>query len=195
MKKYFLILMMMVSKISLALDYNKLLDSDYVLGNRDAKVQIIMYSSLTCPHCATFYTKTFPKLQQAYIDNNKIAFVNRSILNDRVSLAGTMLAYCEGEKDYYKIIKVLSKQFEHWVISSEYLNRLENIASLAGYDKNKFEKCMNNEYLQDQLLRSQKEATSQLNIDVIPFMLINGKPYKGAHGFEYLSKEIEELLK
>ena len=38
------------------------------IGSPDAKVTVKVFSSLTCPHCATFHTSIFNKLKKEYID-------------------------------------------------------------------------------------------------------------------------------
>ena len=38
------------------------------IGEKDAKITIKVFSSLTCPHCANFHMKIFKKLQRDYID-------------------------------------------------------------------------------------------------------------------------------
>ena len=41
------------------------------LGKDDAKVTIVEYASMTCPHCAHFAMTTFPELKTKYIDTGK----------------------------------------------------------------------------------------------------------------------------
>jgi len=45
---------------------------DKQLGKDDAKVTIVEYASMTCPHCAAFNEKVFPQIKSEYIDSNKI---------------------------------------------------------------------------------------------------------------------------
>ena len=44
---------------------------DMALGPADAKVTITEYASPTCPHCADFSARVFPKIKAAYIDTGK----------------------------------------------------------------------------------------------------------------------------
>ena len=47
-----------------------------VVGNKDAKISIIAFESLTCSHCANFHKNVYPKLKKEYIDTGlaKIEF-------------------------------------------------------------------------------------------------------------------------
>ncbi|TIT86704.1 MAG: DsbA family protein, partial [Mesorhizobium sp.] len=45
------------------------------LGKDDAKVTIVEYASMTCPHCAHFNDTTFPELKTKYIDTGKARYI------------------------------------------------------------------------------------------------------------------------
>ena len=38
-----------------------------IVGNNGAKINIIVYESLTCSHCANFHINVFPELKREYI--------------------------------------------------------------------------------------------------------------------------------
>ena len=38
------------------------------LGDQNAKIKIKVFSSLTCPHCATFHKKIIKKLEKEFIE-------------------------------------------------------------------------------------------------------------------------------
>ena len=37
-------------------------------GSPDAKIQLIIYESLTCSHCADFHKNVYPDLKENFID-------------------------------------------------------------------------------------------------------------------------------
>ena len=37
-------------------------------GNKNAKITIIAYESLTCSHCADFHKDVYPELKKEYLD-------------------------------------------------------------------------------------------------------------------------------
>ena len=47
-----------------------------ILGDKNAKITIIAYESLTCSHCANFHKDIYPQLKKDYIDTGlaKIEF-------------------------------------------------------------------------------------------------------------------------
>ena len=38
------------------------------VGNKDAKITIIAFESLTCSHCANFHKNVYPQLKEEYLD-------------------------------------------------------------------------------------------------------------------------------
>ena len=41
-------------------------------GNKDAKITIITYESLTCGHCADFHNHIYPQLKKEFIDTGLV---------------------------------------------------------------------------------------------------------------------------
>ena len=72
---------------------------DVALGAADAKVTIIEYASMTCPHCAAFHQSTYPELKKRYIDTGKVRYVLREFPLDPLATAGFMLARCDGDAE------------------------------------------------------------------------------------------------
>ena len=48
------------------------------IGSDEAKITVKVFSSLTCPHCATFHKNIFEILKKEYIDKNKVKFEHHS---------------------------------------------------------------------------------------------------------------------
>ena len=46
------------------------------VGNKEAKITIIAFESLTCSHCANFHKDVYPQLKEEYLDTGlaKIEF-------------------------------------------------------------------------------------------------------------------------
>ena len=68
---------------------------DLWIGNPDAKISIIEYASVSCPHCAAFHAGAYKALKEKYIDTGKVRFVLREFPSDPMAMAGFMLARCD----------------------------------------------------------------------------------------------------
>src|SRR5262245_39992991 len=83
---------------------------DMALGPANATVTVTEFASMTCPHCAAFTEKVFPKIKSEYIDSGKIRFVFREFPLDVKAAAGSMLARCIAKDDagkYFAVVDML----------------------------------------------------------------------------------------
>jgi len=56
----------------------------FSIGNPDAPVTILEFSSLSCPHCASFHKGALADIKKDYVDTGKVQFVFRDFpLNGR----------------------------------------------------------------------------------------------------------------
>ncbi len=166
---------------------------DEALGSADAKVTIVEYASMTCPHCAHFAETTFPELKTKYIDTGKVRYILREFPFDPRAEAGFMLARCSGDK-YFAMVDVLFKQQQSWATVDNVKDALLQLAKLAGFTQESFDKCLTDQALLDQVRAVQKRGADEFKIDSTPTFFINGKTYKGAMSIEEMSAIIDPLL-
>ena len=50
---------------------------DISMGNPKAKVTMIEYASVTCPHCARINNNVLPAFKAKYIDTGKVLYIFR----------------------------------------------------------------------------------------------------------------------
>ncbi len=166
---------------------------DQSMGKDDAKVTVVEYASMTCPHCAHFAETTFPELKSKYIDTGKVRYILREFPFDPRAEAGFMLARCSGDK-YFAMVDVLFKQQQNWATVDNVKDALLQLAKLAGFTQESFDKCLTDQSLLDQVRAVQKRGAEEFKIDSTPTFLINGKTYKGALSIEEMSAIIDPLL-
>ncbi len=64
---------------------------DMYMGKADAKVTVIEYASLSCPHCARFNADVLPQIKANYIDKGLVRWVFRDYpLNNPAYLAAVL---------------------------------------------------------------------------------------------------------
>jgi protein-disulfide isomerase len=170
---------------------------DMALGPATAPVTITEYASMTCPHCADFNEKVFPKIKSEYIDTGKIRYVFREFPLDIKAAAGSMLARCIAKDDsgkYFAVIDMLFKQQNDWVLknTTETLTRIGRQAGLSGQQ---VEDCLKDQALLDKIAADQKYAAEVLKVNSTPSFFINGELIKGDTRFEEFDKRIKALLK
>lgn len=175
-------------------DLFKISSNDQVVGDKGAKVTVIEYASMTCPHCADFHKNTYPDIKTKYIDTGKVKFVFRSFPLDEPALRASMLAYCSGNDKFFKFIDMVFSTQNTWALSKNYKEILSNIGKLGGMSGEDFDKCMANSDLEKRIMQDKFNATTILNVRSTPSLFVNGVIYKGTHNFEYFSKVLDEAI-
>lgn len=176
---------------------------EMALGDEKAKVTIIEYMSMTCPHCANFHNKTFDTIKTKYIDSGKVRFIIREFPFDPVATAAFMLARCSPQNaaelstpaQYFPMVSMLFKQQRGWASPADgnVRNALLQTVKLAGYSQQTFEACLTNQKLLDEVNAVVKRAADEFGVNSTPTFLINGKKYSGDMSVESMSKLIDSL--
>ncbi len=167
---------------------------DVELGNKNAKVNIIEYASMTCSHCATFHEKTFPELKKKWIDTGKVRFTLREFPLDPLATAGFMLARCAGGDKYYPIVDLLFSQQKNWAFSNKPVEALLSLVKQAGFSQESFEACLKNQPIYDAVNAVRDRAAQKFGVNSTPTFFINGQVYRGALSVEELDKILTPLV-
>ena len=167
---------------------------DLVLGSPDAKVTIVEYASMTCGHCANFHNNVFPELKKKYIDTGKIRFIMREFPLDNLAAAGSMLARCAGDGKTYPMIDVLFQKQADWVVRTNPVPKLFELAKQAGFTEDSFNKCLTDDALLSKIEATRKRASEQFGVSSTPTFFVNGKRLEGASLADF-DKALEPLLK
>jgi protein-disulfide isomerase len=163
------------------------------IGKADAKVTIVEYASMTCPHCAHFHATTLPALKAKYIDTGKVRLIFREFPFDPRAEAGFMLARCSGD-NYFAMVDVLFKQQMSWAAGNNAKDALLQLAKLAGFTQEKFEACLTDQKLLDDVRAVRDRGAKEFGVDSTPTFFINGGRYPGAMSIEEFSAILDPLL-
>lgn len=165
-----------------------------VLGDPDAPVTIIEYSSLTCPHCAAFHRETLPQLKETYIDTGKAKLELRDFPLDDGATLGALLARCAPEDRYFALVDLLFLQQRSWARSENLVGELARLGGFAGMSEESIQACFENEEL-FRAIREQRQVWSNLHeISSTPTFIVNGSKVSGAQPFSEFQKIIDSEL-
>jgi protein-disulfide isomerase len=136
-------------------------EADMSMGNPKARVTLIEYASVGCPHCALWAREVFPALKAKYIDTGKVRFILREMLtgNGELAAAGFLTARCAGPAKYFQVVEAVYAAQEK--LEQEGAGPLRAIAKDAGLNDAQFEACLN-----DEKALAALEARSRLAGDV-----------------------------
>ncbi len=127
-----------------------------VVGNKDAKITIIAFESLTCSHCANFHKDVYPQLKKDYLDTGLAKIEFRHFPLDIAAFNASKVSQCKNDGDS-KILNSLFANQQKWVkgSSAEEANKnLEKFLKNEGFDID-FKSCLNNQEIEDFVLNDQ----------------------------------------
>lgn len=162
---------------------------DMTLGNPKAKVVVVEYASLSCPHCARFHNDVFPAFRKKYVDSGKVLFVYREFITGPAEIAvpATVLARCSGKANYFKVIArvfAVQKEFYDDGTVDGVVRILRREALTFGIDEAKFNACMSDQAAFDALQARITRAVDEDKIEGTPTFVVNGKTIAPSIGHE-----------
>ncbi len=155
--------------------------NDIILGDNNALVTIVEYSSLSCPHCAHFHQEVLPTIEKEFITTGKVKLVLRHFPLNDPAIKASELVECAGQNDLKRenFIKVLFEMQSQWAFGESYLKDLKQIASVGGIDSATFDSCMADKALETKILTSRQDGESKLKVDSTPTFFIAGEKFTG----------------
>ena len=168
------------------------------VGSSDAKVTVKVFSSLTCPHCASFHKEIFKKLRQDFINEGLVRFEHHSFPLDLAALNAEIVVKChvDNKKKFELLDKIYEKQ-KLWAVGSD-INKINDSLKKIGVETNltdkKIDKCLNDDKSQDEILNTRIEAQKKYKIQSTPTVLINEKKYSGKIEYKEFKKVIKKYL-
>ena len=173
---------------------NKILIS----GSDNAKVTVKVFSSLTCPHCASFHTEIFNKLKSDFVDKGLVKFEHHAFPLDLAALNAELIVRCAvNENKQFELLDKMYEKQKVWAVGSD-INRINDsikkIGLEIGYEDKKMNNCLKNDNKQDDVLNQRIEAQKNYKIESTPTIFINEKIYNGKIEYKDFKKAIEKKL-
>ena len=164
-----------------------------VLGPVDAKVTVVEYASLSCPHCAHFDATVFDDFKTKYVDSGKVRYIFREFPLNAPAYAAAMVARCAPADKYFDIVHAFFRTQEKWLEGSDLKAGILEIAKGFGFNDQSFDACLKNQALFEGIDAVQKRG-SGFGVRATPTFFINGKKYEGALTLDEVQKAIDPLL-
>ena len=163
---------------------------DRVLGEDGARVTILEYSSLTCPHCAQFHAEGYRHLKSTYIDTGKVRLVFRDFPLDGLALRAAALAECVLPERYFPFLQLLFEGQKGWARSDNPLAELVRLGQLAGLGQERAIACLQEEAGLEKIIQERLAGEKDYKIESTPSFIIDGRKHPGA----LTADELDEIL-
>ena len=168
------------------------------IGNENAKITVKVFSSLTCPHCASFHKKIYEDLKKNYIDKNLVKFEHHAFPLDLAALNAEKIVRCASSPDarFKLLTKIYDKQTK-WAVGSD-IKKIDGFLIKIGTEskisESSLRRCLDDEKTQELILEERIQAQREYNIKSTPTIYINNKKYEDKHEFKSFKKQIDKLL-
>jgi len=191
MNKIFLIIVLFFASINISnAEVNRI-----VAGNKDAKITIIAYESLTCSHCADFHKEIYPQLKKDFIDTGLAKIEFRHFPLDVAAFNASKISQCKSNESL-KILNSLYSNQQEWVRGNtveEINGNLKKFIKSQGFEIN-FEKCINNKEIEDFVLNDRIEGVKKFKVNATPTIIINDEKFEKTLNYKNLKKSLEKLI-
>lgn len=172
--------------------------NDHVSGSKDAATTMIVWASVTCPHCGDWFSTEWPLVKSELVETGKLRFIFREFPTapPELSMTGFRLANCAPTADYMSIIEYqMEQQQEIFQAAQDGLapEIYREIAKMGGMETDEaISTCLSNPDITANIKDNVDRATLA-NISGVPAFLINGQPYKDKQDAQSLIKLINEM--
>jgi protein-disulfide isomerase len=164
---------------------------DMSLGNPNARVKVVEYASLSCPHCAHFNDDVFPAFKAKYVDTGRVYYTLKEVLTapQQVAAAGFILARCAGPAKYFDVVDGVFKSQLSWK-PDNIREVLFGVAKANGVDEAKAEACLKDQAATT-ALNGRMARIANDGVEGTPSFFINGKKFmEGVPTFEQLDAAV-----
>ena len=166
-----------------------------MIGDKNAKITIIAYESLTCSHCATFHKDVYPQLKKDYIDTGLVKIEFRHFPLDVAAFNASKISQCN-QNESLKILESLYSNQQSWIKGStveEVNDNLKKFLKSEGFNLD-FDKCINNKEIEDFVLNDRIEGTKNFKVNATPTIIINNEKFEKTLNYKNLKKTLEKLI-
>ena len=187
-----------------------------VIGNPAAKVKLVEYLSMTCPHCAMLSGEAMQPLQRDYIAKGLVSIEVRHAVRDGYDLVASLLTRCQPARDYLPSIEALFATQRDWMSKGEAASQdpsfaakapddqMVFVAKAAGFDSffakrgmtpARYAACMANVPAREQLTQMAANSWERDAIPGTPTVMINGKMQDGIVHWADLDTKLKAALR
>jgi protein-disulfide isomerase len=187
------------------------------MGNPDAKVKLVEFASLTCPHCAEFHEAAMQTIKTKYVASGNVSYEYRNFVLNGADFAASLLARCQGAQPFFGLLNSFYNDQATWTepfmnLPPEEAKRLsalppeQQIAAMAeagkldayvrarGIPRAKFDQCLADPKAQATLSALRTEASDVYKLTGTPGFIINGTTQENVYTWAALEPKLQAAL-
>jgi len=171
---------------------------DHIIGSENAAITMIIWASVTCPHCGHWFSEEWPIVKTELVNTEKLRVIFRPFPTApaELSMTGFRIAECAPTKDYMAIIEYQMENQKTILDASQDGRGREiyaKIAKMAGMEtEDAIATCFKNPDITAHIVDNAHRA-KLANVKGVPAFLINGDTYKGKQDAKSLVNLITDM--
>lgn len=174
-------------------------EGGFLMGNPQAKIRLIEFGSMTCPHCAEFDEVGVQPLIDKYVKTGQVSWEFRNYVRDGFDLAASLVARCNGEKGFFPLTRAIYHDQKNWLdriqatpqpqlealqglppnrqfVELAKVAGFQQFAAMRGVPEAKSTQCLSDENAVNQLVQITSDTSSAYpNFSGTPSFVINGE--------------------
>ncbi|MHB8528447.1 MAG: thioredoxin domain-containing protein [Caulobacteraceae bacterium] len=165
---------------------------DMAIGRAGARITVIEYASVGCPHCGAWARDVFPAFKAKYLDTGKARFVLREELTGDPTLAaaGFLTARCAGPGRYFQVVDAIFGAQTQMMEGGDAYGALLRIAKDAGLSEPAFTACLKDAPAVKALEERSNRHVEADKIAATPTFVVNGRKLEGEQSLAELDAAI-----
>jgi protein-disulfide isomerase len=192
-------------------------EGGYLMGNPAAKVKVIEFGSLTCPHCGAFARESAPLLIAQYVKPGLVSYEFRNFARDPLDLAASLLVRCAGPAPFFKLIDQIYADQDNWLGKVEHMSPadttrinalpptqgilelvkiagLDRFVAMRGVPSARAHQCLTDQKGQERIAAIRAAAIDKFSVDGTPTFIINGEKAEGVYDFATMEPRLQQAL-
>ncbi len=188
----------------------------FLMGNPDAKVKLLEFASLTCPHCRDFNKESMAGIR-AHVAAGNVSYEFRNFILGGQDLAVSVLARCQTPPAFFRSVDALYGTQTQWMqnyikatpeqgktiqalprdrqlIALADLGKMDEFFRLRGMSRANYEACLKDEKNVTALQTMDDEAVKKYGLTGTPTFVINGETKPDLHIWGDVDKAIKAML-
>ena len=168
------------------------------VGNKDAKVTIIAFESLTCSHCANFHKNVYPELKRDFLDTGLVKIEFRNFPLDIAAFNASKLAHCRNDGKP-EILEYLYENQKKWFGDAGTIPEInENLIKFSKenmlFYNIRFDDCLEDKMIEDFILNDRIDGAKNFKVNATPTIIINNEKFEQTLNYKNLKKALEKMI-
>lgn len=192
-------------------------EGGFRIGNPNARVKLLEYASLTCPHCKDFHAEAMGTIKSKYIASGDVSYEFRNFVLNGPDLAASVLARCQGPQPFFGLLNAFFTDQASWTKPFTELapadqtriaalpqdqqlaaiaeaGKLDSYVRARGIPRGRFDACFADKSQVEKLTAMGKTATETYKLTGTPGFIINGKTQEGVYNWATLEPKLQAAL-